>query len=120
MPDAQGKFRLRIGPLSLAGYESHLPGAKPFKQMLAWLRNYIGVEFAWDVRFVLQATKCLPRDLGSTGRLGWTTWLGTRKQQTDADDLVLVHETIAARLAAITSVDFKEPQPVRLSRRGNA
>jgi len=101
VPDVQGKFRLRVGPLSLAGYESHLPGAKPFRQMLAWVRNYIGVELAWDVRLVLRGDEVPRARLGSTGRLGWTTWLGTRTQQTDADDLVLVHETIAARMAAI-------------------
>jgi type VI secretion system protein ImpH len=100
VPDVQGKFRLRVGPLSLAGYESHLPGARPFTQMLAWLRNYIGVELAWDVRLVLRCDEVPRARLGSTGRLGWTTWLGTRKQRTDADDLVLVHETIAARMAA--------------------
>jgi hypothetical protein len=27
--------------------------------------------------------------LGFTGRLGWTTWLGARIQDRDADDLVL-------------------------------
>lgn len=97
VPDAQGKFRLRVGPLSLAGYESHLLGAKPFLQMLAWLRNYIGMELAWDVRLVLRRDEVPRARLGSSGRLGWTTWVGTRMRGDDADDLVLVHETIAAR-----------------------
>ncbi|MEO8345042.1 MAG: type VI secretion system baseplate subunit TssG [Betaproteobacteria bacterium] len=97
--DAQGKFRLRVGPMSLAAYESHLPGAAPFQQMLAWLRNYIGIEFAWDVRLVLKRDEVPSARLGKTERLGWTTWLGHRTKATDADDLVLVHETIAARLA---------------------
>jgi type VI secretion system protein ImpH len=97
VPDVQGKFRLRVGPMSLASYESHLPGARPFAQMLAWLRNYIGMEFAWDVRLVLARAEVPSARLGGTGRLGWTTWLGSRSAATDADDLVLVHETIAAR-----------------------
>jgi type VI secretion system protein ImpH len=100
VPDVQGKFRLRLGPMSLRAFESHLPGAAPFQQMLAWLRNYIGIEFAWDVRLVLQRDEVPRARLGSTGRLGWTTWMGTRTTPTDADDLVLVHETIAVRMAA--------------------
>jgi type VI secretion system protein ImpH len=101
VPDVQGKFRLRMGPFTLRGYESHLPGAKAFAQVLAWLRTYIGVEFAWDARLVLKRDEVPRAQLGSAGRLGWTTWLGTRQQTTDADDLVLEHERLASRMGAI-------------------
>ncbi|MEO8752428.1 MAG: type VI secretion system baseplate subunit TssG [Casimicrobiaceae bacterium] len=97
VPDAQCKFRIRFGPLSLAEYESHLPEGKPFAQMLAWLRNYIGYELAWDVRLVLRREEVPRAKVGGSMRLGWTTWLGERRQDDDADDLVLVHETIVAR-----------------------
>jgi type VI secretion system protein ImpH len=99
VPDVQGKFRVRIGPLSLADYEAHLPGGHCFVQVLAWLRNYIGVEFAWDGRLVLKRDEVPRACLGSTGRLGWTTWLGTRSRDDDADDLVLDHENWASRAA---------------------
>jgi type VI secretion system protein ImpH len=101
VPDVQGKFRLRLGPLTLAGYESHLPGAARFAQVLAWLRNYIGLELAWDVRLVLRRGEVPRAQLGSSSRLGWTTWLGTRTRNDDADDLVLVHETAVARFGAL-------------------
>lgn len=97
VPDAQGKFRVRLGPLSLAAYESHLPGGPRFAQVLAWLRNYIGIEFAWDVRLVLRRDEVPKAQVGGATRLGWTTWLGTRGNPADADDLVLAHETVAAR-----------------------
>ncbi len=97
VPDVQSTFRIRLGPLPLAGYESHLPGGRPFEQVLSWLRNYIGFELAWDVRLVLRRDEVPRAALGSTGRLGWTTWMGTRRRDDDADDLVLVHENIAAR-----------------------
>jgi len=102
VPDAQGKFRLRVGPLSLGDYESHLPGGRSFPQLLAWLRNYIGMELAWDVRLVLNRAEVPSARLGGSSRLGWTTWLGTRtrRDDADADDLVLVHEDWAARMAA--------------------
>jgi type VI secretion system protein ImpH len=97
VPDVQGKFRLRIGALSLAGYEQHLPGGSAFPKLLAWLRNYIGLELAWDVRLVLLRDDVPRAQLGTTGRLGWTTWLGARTRSDDADDLVLAPEAIAAR-----------------------
>jgi type VI secretion system protein ImpH len=98
VPDVQSRFRIRLGPLSLADYESHLPGGKPFGQMLAWLRTYIGFELCWDVRLVLRRDEVPRAALGSSARLGWTTWMGARPNPGDADDLVLIHETIAARL----------------------
>ena len=93
--------RIRFGPLSLADYESHLPGGKSFAQMLSWLRNYVGYELAWDVRLVLRREEVPRATIGSSVRLGWTTWLGERRRDDDADDLVLVHETIVARQALL-------------------
>lgn len=98
VPDVQSRFRVWLGPLSRTDYESHLPGARPFLQVLAWLRTYIGYELAWDVRLVLRREEVPSATLGGTTRLGWTTWLGTRTRAGDADDLVLVHETIAERM----------------------
>jgi type VI secretion system protein ImpH len=97
VPDVQSSFRIRMGPLSLAEYESHLPGGMPFSQMLSWLRNYIGYELAWDVRLVLRREEVPRATIGGSVRLGFTTWLGERRRGDDADDLVLVHETIVAR-----------------------
>jgi type VI secretion system protein ImpH len=97
VPDVQSSFRVRMGPLSLAEYESHLPGGLPFSQMLAWLRNYIGYELAWDVRLVLRREEVPRATIGSSVRLGFTTGLGERRREDNADDLVLVHETIVAR-----------------------
>jgi type VI secretion system protein ImpH len=98
VPDVQSRFRIWLGPLTLSEYESHLPGGRPFTQVIAWLRTYIGYEFAWDVRLVLSRAEVPRAALGSTTRLGWTTWLGERRTREDASDLVLVHETVAERM----------------------
>jgi type VI secretion system protein ImpH len=103
VPDVQGKFRLRIGPLSLVDYDSHLPGGRAFSQLLAWLRNYIGIELAWDARLVLVRDEVPSARLGGGGRLGWTTWLGKRTRRDDADDLVLGHEAIASRMERLAA-----------------
>jgi type VI secretion system protein ImpH len=42
----------------------------------ALVRQYVGLEFGWDLRLELdksQVPACRP---GTYGRLGWTTWLG--------------------------------------------
>ena len=85
------------------------------RSSLAWLRNYVGYELAWDVRLVLRERTCRAPRSAAAGRLGWTTWLGQRRRGTDADDLVLVHETIVARSrsheAALTTSAAQSHRP---------
>ncbi len=97
VPDVQSHFRLRIGPLTLDEYEAHLPGGRAFAQMLAWLRNYAGIELGWDARLVLDRDHVPRARLGGSGRLGCSTWMGERRVAGHADDLVLRHEMIATR-----------------------
>jgi type VI secretion system protein ImpH len=85
--DRQHKFRLRIGPLTLPGYESFLPGGERIRQLVDWVRLYFSFEHEWDVCLVLRNDDVPPLMLGQGARLGWTTWLGTRPSQNDADDL---------------------------------
>ena len=96
--DGQSRFRIEIGAMPLTEYEQFLPGGSRFRQLVAWVRNYVGVELAWDVRIVL-ARSAVPRPmLGQYGRLGWTTWIGTRRTPSDAGDLVLDAERWAGRI----------------------
>ncbi|MGE5171336.1 MAG: type VI secretion system baseplate subunit TssG [Rudaea sp.] len=96
--DGQSRFRIEIGAMPLDAYEQFLPGGRRFRQLVGWVRNYVGVELAWDVRVVL-ARDAVPRPLlGEYGRLGWTTWIGKRPARSDADDLVLDAERWAARI----------------------
>ena len=105
--DGQSRFRIEVGALSLRGYEQLLPGGARFAQLVAWVRNYIGIEFAWDVRLVLDYRAVPKAMLGTYGRLGWTAWIGTRRAPTDAGDLVLDCERwsgrIGPRLGALSS-----------------
>lgn len=87
--DCQHKFRLRIGPLPLADYERMLPDGRSFSRLEAIVRNYVGIEFAWDVQLVLRKEEVPQTRLGSTGRLGWTTWIGNSPKSADVDDLIL-------------------------------
>lgn len=87
--DVQQKFRIRIGPVKLRAYERFLPTGQSFGRLVDWVRNYVGFEYLWDTQLVLDRTEVPQTRLGSSGRLGWTTWLSTKPLDRDLDDLVL-------------------------------
>lgn len=87
--DSQGNFRIIMGPMSLAEYESLLPGGRRLEQLRALVRNYVGLALHWDIRLVLRREEVPAPQLGGYGRLGWTTWLRGRTPSRDADQLVL-------------------------------
>ena len=96
VPDVQHKFRLRLGAMSLTEFERYLPGGIRFLQVRDWVRNYLGVELAWDAQVVLKREEVPSARLGSYGQLGWTSWLGMPpgKRVADADDVMLDMERL--------------------------
>ncbi len=96
VPDVQHKFRLKIGAMSLAEFERYLPGSVRFLQVRDWVRNYLGVELAWDAQLILKCDEVPALKLGEYGRLGWTSWLGMPqgKRLRDADDVLLDMERL--------------------------
>lgn len=100
--DVQHKFRIVVGPLPWERFATLLPGDKPLQQLRALVRQYVGFEFAWDLRLILQRddvpawTLQAARD-GRIGRLGRTAWLHARpgfRRENDAGDLVMNVESI--------------------------
>lgn len=99
--DRQHRFRLQLGPLSLAQYQHFLPDGAGWAVLLAWVRQLAGLSFCWDVELVLApaerpapllgsrplpdklpdpAAKAHPDTLQAQRlgtRLGISTWLGT-------------------------------------------
>lgn len=94
--DCQHKFRLSLGPLDLAQYESFLPGGAALVKLVAWVRQYLCFELEWDVRLVLKREQVPRMQPGKFGRLGWTTWLGESRRVVDAADLTLDAERLLA------------------------
>jgi type VI secretion system protein ImpH len=97
----QHKFRLVLGPLTLAVYLSLLPGQALLAQLVAIVRNYIGDELVWDAKLILE-NRQIPREIAlgkaivsdcpgidAEARLGWSMWLGPRRSHLDGDDLRL-------------------------------
>lgn len=85
----QQRFRIVIGPLSLADYRRFLPGSDSLSRLVAVVRNYFGDELGWDVNLVIKGQEVPALKLGESGRLGWTTWLGAPPEGRDAVDLIL-------------------------------
>jgi type VI secretion system protein ImpH len=83
------KFRLRIGPMTHADFIRLLPDGRSLSRMLPLVRNYIGDELSWDVMLILSKDEVPSVRLGQAGMLGWTSWIGARRSDLDATDLVL-------------------------------
>jgi len=107
--DGQSRFRLELGPMEICEFEQFLPIGTRFAALVAWVRNYVGVEFAWDGRLLLRNGDVPKAQLGSTSRLGWTAWVGTRKSNADAGDLVLDCERWAARVGPVLGTASTNP-----------
>lgn len=91
--NAQSKFRVRLGPMTLTQYLSFLPGGASFAEVSDLTRLLAGMEFDFDVQLVLAAAE-VPRCVLSASAqtpplLGWTTWLTTRAVSEDASPVAL-------------------------------
>jgi type VI secretion system protein ImpH len=79
-----------------------LPGQVAINKVRALVRQYVGFEFAWDLRLVLAKEDVPSWSLGhrreaNVGCLGRTAWLPMRRGRArtrDADDLVMNVEGI--------------------------
>ena len=69
-----------------------------------WVRQYVGIEFAWELRLVLKKEEARGMQLSGGQRLGWGSWLGTRLSDTDAGDMVFQPEALFSRSASAASV----------------
>jgi type VI secretion system protein ImpH len=95
--DRQCKFRIEIGPVSRQQYESFLPTGARLRPLVDWVRNYVGFEYAWDLKLAMISGDVPVVALGEAGRLGWTSWLGLRPAGKAADELILDAEAAIAR-----------------------
>jgi len=77
--DRQHHFRLHIGPLDAATFESLLPAGTALPALQALVAQYLGQELGWDLQLELRNADRPQCKLGRHGRLGWTTWIGPRR-----------------------------------------
>lgn len=89
--DVQGKFRIRVGPLSRAQVEALAPGTPGHRAMADLIRLFAGPDLDFDLQLVLKATDVPPCRLGrgeGGARLGRSGWLLSGPSAKDRDDAV--------------------------------
>lgn len=95
--DVQHKFRIEIGPLDWPAFQGFLPSGAQLQALQAMVRQYVGHEFAWDVRLKLKPAQVPPWPLGrqpGVGLLGRSAWLNMQRPRKRADQLVMNVESI--------------------------
>jgi type VI secretion system protein ImpH len=75
--------------MNFSEYQRMLPGGGSIRHLYTWLKNYVGYELTWELQLILRASEIPSMCLGKIGQLGWSTWLGSKTHEEDADDLVL-------------------------------
>jgi type VI secretion system protein ImpH len=78
---------LFLGAVSVVRPATFLPGRHGLRELSALVRLYTNDEWTWQLRLLLLPADIPRIRLGTAGRLGWTTWLGTRAGI--ADDVVV-------------------------------
>lgn len=90
--DAQGKIRLRIGPLGFDRFQALQPDGAEFRAVAQMVRLFVDLEFEFDVQLVLKAEDVPACRLSSAGaggaRLGRYAWLRSRPMEKDVDNAV--------------------------------
>ncbi|MBD2813771.1 type VI secretion system baseplate subunit TssG [Xenorhabdus sp. Flor] len=86
--DVQYKFRLELGPLTLAEYEAFLPNQPKSLQLRDWVHQYFGIEYAWDIRLILDRADIKSIHLSEPVKLGLNSWLGDIEQKSHCGDLI--------------------------------
>jgi type VI secretion system protein ImpH len=85
--DPQARLVIRFGPLDRAAFDSLLPGTTTWLRVTQLARLFVGPDTAFAVNPILRAADVPVGALGTTARLGWTSWMGASKpRRGDAHD----------------------------------
>lgn len=88
--DATTRFRIIVGPMSLEDYRRFLPQGQAYAELRDLVSLYAGAEYEWELVPLLKRQEVPYSWAGNPGLLlGWSSWLGVRYEDVDADDLVL-------------------------------
>ncbi|UNK24757.1 type VI secretion system baseplate subunit TssG [Yersinia intermedia] len=94
--DIQHKFRIELGPMSQQDYDHFLPGSAYCEKLRDWVRQYIGIEFVWELRLILAKEALQGTQVGGTQRLGLSSWLNHAQPKHDVSDLTYSPESSEA------------------------
>ncbi|MEM5342189.1 type VI secretion system baseplate subunit TssG [Paraburkholderia azotifigens] len=109
--DCQHKFRIVVGPLTLADYERFLPGGDSLRRLTDWVRNYVRDGLDWDVNLWLRQEHVPRLALGRRARLGYTSWLLSGPVTQDQRQLRLHPASLSARSGEPAQSDVCASEP---------
>ncbi len=102
--NVQGKFRVRLGPLSYEQFCAFFPDRNPTKARKAFfllsqlVRLFAGPEFDFDIQLTLRREEVPPTRLAADDeigpRLGWNTWLCNSAPAEDAEDAIIPSQEV--------------------------
>ena len=84
------RIALKIGPLRKKDFERFLPREVAAKALEQMLKLFVGLTIEFEVQLILHADDVGSADLSdhrTSGRLGWDTFLATKKQDHDRSDV---------------------------------
>ncbi len=90
--DVQSRFRLRLGPMSLAQFQAFFRPDGPRALLNQVVREAVGPSIAFDLQLVLKADEVPSLQLGggaAEALLGQTTWVGEAAVKQDRDEALL-------------------------------
>lgn len=90
--EVQGKFRIRLGPLTYKQFLDYLPVGNAFRKLAQLTRVYVRAGFDYDLQPMLLGHEVPPCQLGGEAkpgaRLGWNTWVRNKPFEQPVDDAV--------------------------------
>lgn len=114
--NVQGKFRVRIGPLTYSQFCAFFPDHTPTSQrkmffLLSQLvRLFVGPEFDFDIQLTLRREEVPPTRLAADDaigpRLGWNTWLCSSPPEQDAQDAIIPSQEVTTLNAETNSTQL--------------
>ncbi|MGE7990123.1 type VI secretion system baseplate subunit TssG [Pseudomonas sp. NPDC089554] len=87
--NAQGKFRLLVGPLDMAQVRRLLPGQPGLRRLTDWVRQYAGLALDWDINLIVAKQQVPGTRLGQGTQLGWSSWLSSAAPFDDDHQLLI-------------------------------
>ena len=91
--DRQSRFRIHLGPLTLAQYAEFLPGGTAWFELRDWVHQYTGLGLRWDVQLALARAEIPAPQLGRCVGLGVSAWIGRLGSVSQRHDLRLRPQT---------------------------
>ena len=73
----QDKFRIRLDVKTLPQFEEFLPKGRHFEKIVDLVYFYLGDILEYELQLLIPTAETQPTALGSFGRLGWTSWMGS-------------------------------------------